>query len=148
MDKILVINPNSTEAVTRGTLHWLCAGILRNHAAGVGLKPGFGIADEAYQLSVLVHPPHESSIRDVIFRVTTTLGMRRRELTRWALERSELTVDIEGSKIRVKVGLLHGEVVNVAPEFEDCVRAAENAGIPAKDVYAEAVEGDADEGDA
>ena len=41
------------EAVMRGTLHWLCAGILRDHAADVGLRPGFGIADEAYQLSVL-----------------------------------------------------------------------------------------------
>ncbi|MBI2402643.1 MAG: UvrD-helicase domain-containing protein [Gemmatimonadetes bacterium] len=41
------------EAVTRGTLHWLCAGILRDHAGAVGLRPGFGIADEPYQLSVL-----------------------------------------------------------------------------------------------
>jgi len=41
------------EAVTRGTLHWLCAGILRDHPAPVGLRPGFGIADEPYQLSVL-----------------------------------------------------------------------------------------------
>ncbi len=44
---------HDADAVTRGTLHWLCAGILRDHPEAVGLKPGFGIADEQYQESVL-----------------------------------------------------------------------------------------------
>jgi ATP-dependent DNA helicase UvrD/PcrA len=41
------------DAVTRGTLHWLCAAILRDHPEAVGLRPGFGIADEPYQDAVL-----------------------------------------------------------------------------------------------
>ena len=43
----------AADTVTRGPLHWLCAGILRDHAEAAGLKPGFGIADEQYQLSLL-----------------------------------------------------------------------------------------------
>ena len=39
--------------ITRGTLHAFCADLLRKHGAEVGLKPGFGIADEEYQLGVL-----------------------------------------------------------------------------------------------
>ena len=39
--------------VTRGTLHALCAGILRDHAERVGLRRGFGIADEEYQQTLL-----------------------------------------------------------------------------------------------
>lgn len=39
--------------ITCGTLHAFCAELLRVHAASAGLEPGFGIADEAYQLSVL-----------------------------------------------------------------------------------------------
>ncbi len=39
--------------VTRGTLHALCAGILREHAELVGLRRGFGIADEEYQQTLL-----------------------------------------------------------------------------------------------
>lgn len=39
--------------VTRGTLHSLCAGILRDHAERVGLRRGFGIADEDYQHALL-----------------------------------------------------------------------------------------------
>lgn len=39
--------------VTRGTLHSLCAGILREHAELAGLRRGFGIADEDYQQTLL-----------------------------------------------------------------------------------------------
>jgi DNA polymerase III epsilon subunit family exonuclease len=43
----------AAEEVTRGTLHGLCHAILRDHAAAVGLRRGFGIADEDYQTRVL-----------------------------------------------------------------------------------------------
>ncbi|MGH7548126.1 MAG: UvrD-helicase domain-containing protein [Gemmatimonadales bacterium] len=62
------------EEVTRGTLHALCLGILREHAAAAGLEQGFGVADEAYQLIVLgrlkVHPRRR---REVL----TLFGRRR-----------------------------------------------------------------------
>jgi superfamily I DNA/RNA helicase len=41
------------ERITRGTIHAFCAQLLREHSEHAGLAPGFGIADEAYQLSVL-----------------------------------------------------------------------------------------------
>jgi len=39
--------------VTRGTLHAVCFNILRDFASHCGLRPGFGIADQDYQLSLL-----------------------------------------------------------------------------------------------
>jgi len=44
---------HAADGVRRGTIHALCADILRAHAAQAGLKPGFGIADEDYQLTVV-----------------------------------------------------------------------------------------------
>lgn len=41
------------ERVKRGTIHAFCAELLREFGAHVGLEPGFGIADDEYQLSVL-----------------------------------------------------------------------------------------------
>lgn len=41
------------ESVKRGTIHSFCSELLREFAEQVGLRPGFGIADEDYQLSVL-----------------------------------------------------------------------------------------------
>ena len=43
----------AAEDVTRGTLHALCFGLLRDHAAAAGLRRGFGIADDDYQRRVL-----------------------------------------------------------------------------------------------
>ncbi len=43
----------AAEDVTRGTLHSLCLGFLREHYAGLGLPQGFGVADEVYQKLVL-----------------------------------------------------------------------------------------------
>lgn len=39
--------------IKRGTLHAFCAELLREFSEHAGLQPGFGIADEEYQLSVL-----------------------------------------------------------------------------------------------
>ena len=41
------------DEVTRGTIHSLCVGILRSHGSAIGLRRGFGIADENYQVQVL-----------------------------------------------------------------------------------------------
>jgi superfamily I DNA/RNA helicase len=41
------------QGVTGGTLHALCAGILREHGEWIGVRRGFGIADEEYQKDVL-----------------------------------------------------------------------------------------------
>lgn len=92
----------------------------------------------AFLLSVLVAPSDESRITDTIFRTTTTLGIRRRETTRWTLERSEVIVRIEGHDVRVKIARIGEEIVNVAPEFRDCVAVAELVGSPVEAVLARA----------
>jgi DNA helicase-2/ATP-dependent DNA helicase PcrA len=43
----------AAEDITRGTLHALCLGILREHGAAAGLRRGFGVADEEYQRVML-----------------------------------------------------------------------------------------------
>jgi len=92
----------------------------------------------AFLLSVLVEPADEARLVEALFRHTTTLGVRRRETTRWALERSELHVRVDEGDVRVKIAILSEEVVNVAPEFGDCVDVAKRTGRSVDDVYNEA----------
>ncbi len=47
------IQGGAGEKVMRGTIHAFCANLLRENAEAIGLRPGFGIADEDYQSSVL-----------------------------------------------------------------------------------------------
>lgn len=51
--RLLAALGSVAEELTRGTLHRLCLGILREHVAEAGLRPGFGIADESYQRRLL-----------------------------------------------------------------------------------------------
>jgi uncharacterized protein (TIGR00299 family) protein len=94
----------------------------------------------AFQLCVLMHPSDEPSLTEAFFRLTTTLGIRRRETTREILDRTDITVDIEGHPIRVKVARHRGAVVNVAPEFDDCATMADLTGLPLEAVFDRATE--------
>jgi uncharacterized protein (DUF111 family) len=48
-------------------------------------------------------------------------------------------VEVTGGSVRVKVGLLDGSVVNLAPEHDDCAAVARRTGRPVKSVWAEAL---------
>jgi uncharacterized protein (DUF111 family) len=89
-------------------------------------------------LSVLCPPGTEPAVRAVLWRETSTLGVRGVPVRKWMLERRLVEVDLPGGKARVKLGLDGGRVVNVAPEFADCARLAEQTGRPLKEVMARA----------
>jgi uncharacterized protein (TIGR00299 family) protein len=90
------------------------------------------------EIACLAPPERGEALRGVLFRESTTLGVRGRLVDKWALAREFATVDVAGAPVRVKVGRLDGTVVNVAPEFADCEAAARATGLPLKEVFARA----------
>ena len=74
-----------------------------------------------------------------ILEETSALGVRVARLRRYELERAELTVDVDGHPVRVKVGRLEGRVVNIAPEHDDCAAVARATGATVKSVWAAAL---------
>ncbi len=93
----------------------------------------------AVTVSVLCAADRAEAIRGVLFRETGTLGVRATPVSKEALERELVKVETSHGPVAVKVGFLEGRAVSVAPEFEDCARAAREAGVPARDVYEEAL---------
>jgi len=85
-------------------------------------------------LSVLCRPQDEATLRALVFAETTTLGIRAQRVTRYALPRSIVKVETPHGPVRVKVSRW-GEAEKVAPEYEDCRRAAQSAGVPLRQVY-------------
>ena len=73
----------------------------------------------------------------IVFRHTTTLGVRYVEMARDVLARRHVVVDVDGVPVRVKLGERDGEVLNAAPEFDDCLAAARRLDQPVKRVQAE-----------
>ena len=86
-------------------------------------------------LTLLCAPGTESVFTDLLFRETSTLGIRTRRESRLILAREILTVDTPYGPIRVKRATgADGDSRNLAPEFEDCRAAAERANVPLKEV--------------
>ncbi len=87
-------------------------------------------------LTVIGSPSHRDRLTGTIFRETTTIGLRYREMARECLDRESITVTTELGPVRVKVARRGGELLNAAPEFEDCVRLATEHRVPTKHVQA------------
>ena len=90
-------------------------------------------------LAALARPDDARAVAEAIVRETTALGVRMSRHQRLELERRFRDVTVEGHSVRVKLGLLDGEVVNLAPEHDDCARAAAALGRPVKSVWAAAL---------
>src|SRR5690606_7937987 len=76
-----------------------------------------------------------STMEDIIFKQTTTLGIRYWPVSCHRLGRRFVEVETNWGKVRVKEGVYNGEVVQYSPEYEECRSLAKEAGIPLKDVY-------------
>jgi uncharacterized protein (TIGR00299 family) protein len=92
----------------------------------------------AHTLSALVDARRAPAVRAAIFRQTSTIGLREQPLTKHALEREIVSVDVDGQPVSVKLARHEGVVVNAQPEYEDVARAAVALGRPVNDVLAEA----------
>jgi uncharacterized protein (TIGR00299 family) protein len=89
-------------------------------------------------VTVLCKPADREKFTGLLFRETTTLGVRQSHVQRRALERESIFVETSFGSIRLKIARLNGQILNVAPEYEDCQRVAAERGIPLKQVLAEA----------
>jgi len=88
-------------------------------------------------LVTIVAPPEaREALSAIVFRETTTIGLRYQEVDRECLPREVCEVDTPVGRIRVKVARRDGVPVNLAPEFEDCLRIAAERGLPVKTVQA------------
>ena len=87
-------------------------------------------------LTVVAKPERKGDIADIIFRETTTIGLRHSEVARECLQRELVTVDTPLGAVRFKVARRDGRVVNAAPEFDDCAKLAAAHNLPVKEVQA------------
>jgi len=90
-------------------------------------------------LTVVAPPDARERLTAVIFRETTTIGVRYREMSRECLDREEVVVSTPLGPVRVKVARRDGRVLNASPEFEDCARIARERNVPVKEVQALAI---------
>lgn len=85
-------------------------------------------------LGALVTEAGRAAVEAVLFRETSTLGLRATRVERTVLAREIVEVQTAYGAIRVKIGRLAGRQLNAAPEFEDCRQAAGRHQVAVKEV--------------
>lgn len=89
----------------------------------------------ATQISLLCGEADEPRFKEMLFRHTTTLGVKSFPLEKTILERRFDTIETPLGPVTMKRALLNGEVVHSKPEYEECRMIARRNGIPLSEVY-------------
>ncbi len=105
--------PNELAALSEDLLG---AGALDVATAPLWMKKGRA----GQQLTVMCDPDATGALVDLVLRRSTALGVRVQRADRIVAGREFLAVRVRGHEVRVKVKLLDGRPVDVAPEYEDC----------------------------
>jgi len=87
-------------------------------------------------LTVVARPELRTTLSDIVFRETTTIGLRHHEVDRDVLQREIVRVDTAVGAVRFKLAWREGRVVNAVPEFEDIQAIARTRNLSVKDVQA------------
>ena len=91
------------------------------------------------QIQVLVEVQKAEDMREILFRETSTLGIRQTQVDRFSLPRNILEVSTNFGIVRIKVAGEGTKFQKASPEYEDCQKLARENNIPIQQVYQEAV---------
>ena len=91
----------------------------------------------AVKLSVMCTPETEERVNEILFRETSTIGVRKYNVDKTALDRKIETVITKYGEIHVKSAFFQGTCIKSKPEYEDCIKIAREKGIPVSQVYHE-----------
>ncbi|MFZ5966911.1 MAG: nickel pincer cofactor biosynthesis protein LarC [Bacillota bacterium] len=89
----------------------------------------------AVKLSVLCEEQCADALEKMLFRETTTFGIRKYQVDRSTLERKIIKIKTKYGVVSIKLGLIDGKIGKYAPEYEDCKEVALGFGIPLQKVY-------------
>jgi uncharacterized protein (TIGR00299 family) protein len=112
----------------------LAAGAWDVYRTSVQMKKG----RTGVQMTVLCQPDVVPALRDLLFRETTTIGLRWRLENKASLARDFAAVETPWGPVRVKIARWpSGEAANASPEYEDCRLLAAQHSLPLKHVMQE-----------
>lgn len=87
----------------------------------------------AHTVAALVDPADAERVAAVLLAETGSLGVRASMVRRWPQQREEITVEVAGHPIRVKLAAGRAK-----PEFDDAAEAAAATGRPLREILREA----------
>ncbi|ELS02797.1 TIGR00299 family protein [Xenococcus sp. PCC 7305] len=117
----------------------LAAGALDVFTQPVGMKK----SRSGILLTVICFPEKAEICQEIIFRETTTLGIRKKTQTRSILDRQIKLVATKYGEVRVKIASWgkaeERQIINIQPEYEDCAKLAKKHHVPWREIYQQAI---------
>jgi len=89
------------------------------------------------KLTILADPVNKDQLLKIVFRETTSIGVRMRRESREILERESRTLDTPYGKVNAKITIYEGETVNQKVEYDDLRRLAAENNLPVKKISSE-----------
>ena len=117
----------------------LSVGALDVFTQAIGMKK----SRSGILLTVICFPEQVESCQEIIFRETTTLGIRHRTQPRTILDRQIESVTTKYGLVKVKIASwgtgTTKEIINIQPEYEDCANLARQHNLPWREIYQQAI---------
>lgn len=134
MDKVLLIETNIDD-MTGENFGYLLNLLMDNGAIDVSYTSAYGKKNRPlYILSVIVPIGKEKDFAKIIFKNSTTSGIRIQEIDRIIMDRQILKINIDGYNIDVK-RLYFEDIEKFSPEWDNCVEVSKKLNITPNDVY-------------
>lgn len=109
----------------------IAAGALDCHFVPVQMKKN----RPAVSLHVLANHQRIDALLTIIFKETSTFGVKLLPCERLSLRRRQEKVRTQFGEVKVKLGLWGETVLRTSPEYEDCCVLAKERGVPVMEVY-------------
>ncbi len=88
----------------------------------------------ATKLTILAEIDRIDALINAVFRETSSIGVRYFPVNRRVLERTMKKLRVSGEDVSIKISSLEGTVVNIQPEFADCLKLAKKSDSPVKEI--------------
>ena len=87
------------------------------------------------KISILCEKDKATRMKEILFRETTTLGVRSFKVDKTKLKRKFIKVNTSFGEVTVKEAYYKGEKIKSKFEYEECKRIAKSTGVPISEVY-------------
>jgi pyridinium-3,5-bisthiocarboxylic acid mononucleotide nickel chelatase len=89
----------------------------------------------ATKLSVLANAKTEKDVTEILWKETTSIGLRKFKVDKIMLRREFSKVTTKYGDVTVKTSIYEGKTIKHKAEYEDCRKIADKNGIPLAEVY-------------
>jgi hypothetical protein len=134
LDEVLILETNIDDS-TPETISYALERLFEAGALDAFTTPVFMKKNRPGNLiTVISTREHEHKLVEILFKETSTIGVRSRYQERHIMNRETISVKTKHGEVRVKISSV-GSYKKLSPEYEDCRYIAKKTGIPFNEIY-------------